>query len=138
MDGCRYVDFLRTCCKLNSLVVFYPHQCHIGINVNYWCHHNLSTHDDVFYIFLCRTLTTFYKLLVIIVICNKKQTNWSNKHRNIKPQRITVKKSLLYWVHWNMNILRLRFFYVEINEPLNKLTPNFINGFTFESVSEKI
>ena len=44
----------------------------------------ISTHLFVFCIFSCRTMNSFNKLLVIVVIPNTKQTNWLYKHHHVK------------------------------------------------------
>ena len=50
-------------------------------------HCNLNTHNLVFCIFLSRTLSNFNKLSVIIVICNKKLTNWPYKQYHVNTSR---------------------------------------------------
>ena len=66
----------------HHLVVSYHQQCHIGINVAHWyviiITYNIA-YNIAFWIFLCRTLNNFCKPLVVIVICNEKQTNWQYK-----------------------------------------------------------
>ena len=73
MDGALVLLFCpKPCCNYH-LVVSCPQQCHIGINVDYWCHYNRNTHNVAFCIFSCRTLNNWYKLLVIIATWNEKQ-----------------------------------------------------------------
>ena len=57
------------------LVISYPQQCHIRININHRYVIIIASHVT-FCIFSSRTLNNFYKLLVIIVIYNEEQTNW--------------------------------------------------------------
>ena len=55
------------------LVVSYPQQCLTGINVNHQCVIIIAI--LCFLHFLGRTLNNFYKALVTIIICNKKQNH---------------------------------------------------------------
>ena len=81
---CRWMmrqshSFVLNLVVIYHLVISYPQQRHIGINVNDWyviLISNLNTCNVTFCIFLCRTWNNFYNLLVMIVICNEKQTNW--------------------------------------------------------------
>ena len=65
----------KPCCKL-SFSGFLPstvlcwNYCRSLI-----CHYNRNTHNVAFCIFSCRIWNNFYKLLVLIVICNEKLTN---------------------------------------------------------------
>ena len=56
------------------------------------CHHNSNTHT-VLSIFSYRTLNTFSKLSVIIVINNKKQTNGTYKQYYVKMSRCCHRKT---------------------------------------------
>ena len=76
MDGAPVLLFCpKPCCKL-SLSDFLPS------TVPYWnycrlliCHYNRNTLNVAFCIFSCKTFNNLYDELVIIVICNEKQTN---------------------------------------------------------------
>ena len=76
MDGAPVLLFCpKPCCKLSfsgflHSTVPYWNQCRLLI-----CHYNRNTGNVAFYIFSCKTLNNLCKILVIIVICNEKQTN---------------------------------------------------------------
>ena len=53
------------------------------------CHHNSNIHT-VLSIFSYRTLNTFSKLSVIIVISNKKQTNRTYKCHGVVTENLTI------------------------------------------------
>ena len=65
----------------------YWNQCKL-----FTCHHNLNTHNIVFYIFKCKTLNNFNKLAVIIAVCNRKQTSWPYKQYYLKTSRCFYRK----------------------------------------------
>ena len=64
------------------------------------CHHNSNTHT-VLSIFSYRTLNTFSKLSVIIVINNKKQTNGTYKQYYVKMSRCCHRKTNLFFFFSN-------------------------------------
>ena len=66
------------------------------------CHHNSNTHT-VLSIFSYRTLNTFSKLSVIIVINNKKQTNGTYKQYYVKLSRFFHQKTKLFFFFFFSN-----------------------------------
>ena len=66
------------------------------------CHHNSNTHT-VLSIFSYRTLNTFSKLSVIIVINNKKQTNGTYKQYYVKMSRCCHRKTNLFFFFFFSN-----------------------------------
>ena len=66
------------------------------------CHHNSNTHT-VLSIFSYRTLNTFSKLSVIIVINNKKQTNGTYKQYYVKMSRCCHPKTNLFFFFFFSN-----------------------------------
>ena len=85
---------LKLCCKL-SFSAFLPSTVpHSNWSKSLTCHFNHNTHNITFCIFTCRTLKNFYKLLVMIVICNEKQMNRSYKQHFVKMSPYFYQKYL--------------------------------------------
>ena len=74
------------------LVVSYAQQGHIGINSNHWYVIIIPIHIMLFLHFLMQNFEWFFKLLFIITIWNKKQTNWPYKQYYVKTSRYFYRK----------------------------------------------
>ena len=98
----------------------YPQQCHIGSNVDHWRVIIIARHKVAFCIFSCRTLNNFYKLLVIIVICNEKQTNWPYKRNYVKTSRYFLPRILLCFYQIQEKLKTCRNLYL-----INSRRPSF-------------
>ena len=79
------------------LVVSYPHQCHIGINVSHWYVIIIAIHISLLFVFSrAEDWIIFYKLLVIIVICNDQNkiidlmNNVMSKRHSIFNENFTI------------------------------------------------
>ena len=76
------------------LVVSYPQQRYIGININHWYIIIIAIYIMLLFAFSHAELScnNFYKLLFIIFICEEKQTHWPYKQYYVKTARYFYQK----------------------------------------------
>ena len=96
MDGAPVLFYCaKPCCEYH-LVVSYPQQCHIGINVNHWCDTIIKIHIMLLFRFSRAELWMIFINIVIIIICDEKQRNWTYMQNYVKASRYFYRK--LYYL----------------------------------------